>query len=267
MPMGFCSPLTQSSEASKPPQKENNPAFHRSLTDPTSNRSYRKLAKRLRELQLPGRWEGFRSSQRDCSEETPYFDMTFDGRQLSVEEKVEVEQQAENMNPLTFFIDGLSFKQPPTEYKTRASYEAQLMMQHDGSLTWQNPHGQHEGGKVWKLDVKRSNADKLRWICEVDSPGKLPEVFFWRRVPDVPISEVHQHGNNDSCWHGPAKMLRRLLMPSGVTRECNAADAAGLTPSHDTIPNLLGKDRYRSKQTPKSDKAKTVPNLLGADTK
>jgi len=195
-----------------------------------------------------------------------------------VEEKVEVELEEENINLLTCFLDGLSLKQAPIEYKTKAAYEARFMMEHDGSLTWQNPHGHYEGGKVWKLDIRRSDADKLRWICEVDSPGKLPEVFFWRRVPEVPTPEVHLHGNNVLCWHGLNKMLHKLLQRGGRAENkasmCSDSsedcDVVGCSPSHSALPNLLGKrDQIKvgSRNVMVVGSSPKLLNLLGDSSK
>lgn len=189
-------------EASKPVKKENHAV--------TIHPRYRISAAQLTELQLPGRWEGFTSSQHGCNADTPYLDLNYDGEDLRVEEIVEQRKiDLDKVDPGLYFLAGLCLEQQPTEYETFASYEASLKWERDGSLTWQNPKGQYEGGKVWKLDRSLSNANQLRWISE-EGGGKLPEIFFWRRVPDTPVPDIHRHDNNVLWYHGVHKMLGEL---------------------------------------------------------
>eukprot|EP00746_Dinoflagellata_sp_MGD_P161035 gnl/MRDRNA2_/MRDRNA2_88054_c0_seq1.p1 gnl/MRDRNA2_/MRDRNA2_88054_c0~~gnl/MRDRNA2_/MRDRNA2_88054_c0_seq1.p1 ORF type:complete len:253 (-),score=33.34 gnl/MRDRNA2_/MRDRNA2_88054_c0_seq1:682-1440(-) len=221
-----------------------------------NNSKYQISAARFYELQLRGKWEGFRLAQRDCSKETPHLDLIYDGKDLSVKEIAEVETRPEEINLWDCIVGGFFMDPEPNIYKTHASYNAWVKWEQDGSLTWQSPHGYHEGGKVWKLDRARSDQDRLRWICEND-------VFFWRRVPDTAAQGTH-----DSCWHGVYKMLHKQLIQWSGCNEINS-DAAGHMQSLGKLPNLLSSSRHHTKmridpkQVNHSPNNSGLPNLLG----
>merc|ERR1719160_2079135 len=117
-------------------------------------------------------------------------------------------------------------------------------------LTWESPPSHHEGGKVWKLDGSRSNANQLRWVCE---EGGLGNVFFWRRVPDIPVRDSPCHDNNVSCWHAIDQACRKVLFWQGGCHADKAqknADSRGpckfsSVQSHTSLPNLMGSNRLR----------------------
>lgn len=162
-----------------------------------------------------------------------------------MKEIAEAEPAEAEVAPMDSFLTGVFGKPDTTKYKTLASYTARLRWEPDGSLTWQNPHGRQQGGKVWKLDGSRSNADRLRWICEEGGPGKIQEVpvFFWRRVPDTPLPAVDRQ---DSCWHGVHRMLCKLLAQGGRQNERKVIESS-FSQSHSGLPNLLGISRNYTK--------------------
>lgn len=217
-----------------------------------TNPRYQVSAAQLRELEVPGRWLGFRLSQKDF-ENVPILDLQYDGKILTVKEKKEINPEPEKIDPLEEFVNGFLMKPTGAEYKTCASYESRLTWKHNGLLTWENPTGCHEGGMVWKLDRMRSTTNELRWVSEEVEGGRFlgVSVFFWHRVPDLP-----RHDNNVLWWHGIAKMLQNFLdgqdrhdnekvsKISGSSRACNAAEKLQ---SHHGLPNLLGSRRVHMK--------------------
>jgi len=259
---------------------------------------YRVSAARLHKLQLQGHWEGFRLSQ---DAKTPTIDLHYDGKHLRVKEKEQIEPQRiapQKISPLDACLGGFRMKQDDIEYRVCSSYRARLTWEHDGLLTWESPPGYHEGGKTWKLDRERSNADELRWHCD---EGGVVSVFFWRRVPDVPRHEsfldtlsalslteremLYADSGADmiSCWHGIKKLLHSVLdLTHGYYREVQQVIKSSETPkpvktpviphagslqSHSELPTLLGNKRQHMRvgidvnQAEKSDNK--LPNLLG----
>lgn len=197
------------------------------------------------ELQLKGRWTGVRLSH-DYGDQTPCLRLAYDGKHLQVEEGIEEEKAG---SPLEEFVDGFFMKPKAVEYKTTMSYKASLTWESDGSVTWQNPIGYHEGGKVWKLDRMRSSLNELCWHSEEDG---LISVLFWRRVPDVRTSNDPWHKNNVLWWHGIDRVLRELWNQSDdydeeirltTSQSSAAACVIESLQSQGGLPNLLSQNR------------------------
>lgn len=206
-------------------------------------------AAQFRELRLLGQWEGFSLSQ---SYETSHLHLMYDGQDLSVEEVVERGVEPEEMSLLDHALSGFLMNHEPIIKETLTSYKARLTWEHDGSLTWQSPHGVRAGCKVWKLDGSRSNENQLRWISEEG-------VFFWHRVPDAPVPDAHRLDNLSSCWQGVYAMLPSVSIILGFQRGKHGASNTDVL---DRLDGLLKKrDQLKPNRADKLQSRSELPWL------